>query len=373
MGYGVLDFRRRRASGFGGAFSAFGLFSGGGLGLLYNSSDMSTLFQDSLGTTPVTTAGQSNGLTLDKSQGLVLGPELVTNGDFAIVSDWSLGSGWAISGGSGNHTSGGGTGDLRQSITMENGKSYKIPWSLIATSGSALGAARINSVVLDSNMGTVGNYQAIYLKTASESGDLIFAANNLTECKLDDVSVREIPGNHATQSSGSFKSKYQAGPDRKVFDGIDDRDNTILKPTASGTLAVRMRSNTASKVAIGSQPASDGRCYIGLASDGSLAGGIGTQATSVIKGSADVRTDWVTGVLTWDGSTVTLYQDGTSVYSAAQSGAVSTTIDLTVGALNNNSTAIAFLDGDIARALVIDRAITSAEVTDLSTLWGNIS
>jgi hypothetical protein len=134
-----------------------------------------------------------------------------------------------------------------------------------------------------------------------------------------------------------------------------------------------MRGNAASKVAIGSQPASDGRCYIGLASDGSLAGGIGTQATSVIKGSTDVRTDWVTGILTWDGSTVTLYQDGVSVYSAAQSGAVNTTIDLMVGALNNNGTAAAFHAGDIARALVLNRAITATEVTDLSTLWSTIS
>jgi len=39
------------------------------------------LFQDTAGTTPVTATGQSVALWLDQSKGLVLGPELVTNGD----------------------------------------------------------------------------------------------------------------------------------------------------------------------------------------------------------------------------------------------------------------------------------------------------
>jgi hypothetical protein len=66
MGYGVLDFRRRRASGFGGSFPA-SLFASGEQGAWYDPSDLSTLFQDSAGTTPVTTAGQPVGLMLDKS------------------------------------------------------------------------------------------------------------------------------------------------------------------------------------------------------------------------------------------------------------------------------------------------------------------
>jgi len=43
------------------------LFAGGIAGAWYGPSDLSTLFQDSAGTTPVTTAGQPVGLMLDKS------------------------------------------------------------------------------------------------------------------------------------------------------------------------------------------------------------------------------------------------------------------------------------------------------------------
>ena len=57
------------------------------------------MFQDRAGTTPVTADGQTVGLILDKSKGLVLGSELVTNGDFCTdcngttldssVAEWS--------------------------------------------------------------------------------------------------------------------------------------------------------------------------------------------------------------------------------------------------------------------------------------------
>ena len=56
------------------------LFADGSQGWWYDDNDTTTLFQDSAGTTPVTAVEQFVGLQLDKSKGLVLGPELVTNG-----------------------------------------------------------------------------------------------------------------------------------------------------------------------------------------------------------------------------------------------------------------------------------------------------
>jgi hypothetical protein len=52
----------------GGAFSPASLFTAGEPGAWYDPSDLTTLFQDSAGTTPVTAAAQSVGLMLDKSQ-----------------------------------------------------------------------------------------------------------------------------------------------------------------------------------------------------------------------------------------------------------------------------------------------------------------
>lgn len=180
-------------------------------------------------------------------------------------------------------------------------------------------------------------------------------------------------GNHAALSgANTFRPIYQVTPQRLVFDGSDDRLLTTLNPTTSGTIAMRLRGTTASKVALGSQGASNGRAFLALASDGSLAAGVGADSTTTIKGSADIRNAWATGIVTWDGSTVKLYQDGTQVYSGAQNGAVNTTVPWMLGCLNNNATAASFWGGDIGAAEVIDRAMTPAEVTSLTTLWSTI-
>lgn len=58
-------------------------------GAWFDPEDMSTMFQDAAGTTPVTALEQPVGLWLDKSHGLELGPELVTNGTFDTgTSNW---------------------------------------------------------------------------------------------------------------------------------------------------------------------------------------------------------------------------------------------------------------------------------------------
>ena len=189
---------------------------------------------------------------------------------------------------------------------------------------------------------------------------------------VDNLSVKALLGNHSSQPTGGFQSKRQVSPQRSEYDGNDDFSPTLLKPTTSGTIAVRMRSDTASKVAFGSQPASDGRCYAALASDGSFAAGIGEQATSVIKGTDDMRANPFTGVITWDGTTVNLHQDGVQVYSGSQVGAVNTTVDMYEGALNANGTAGAFHDGWIAQSIVLDRVMTAAEITNLTKLWSTI-
>ena len=52
---------------FSSAFDPASLFAGGTEGAWFDPSDIDTLFQDSAGTTPVTTAGQPVGLMLDNS------------------------------------------------------------------------------------------------------------------------------------------------------------------------------------------------------------------------------------------------------------------------------------------------------------------
>jgi hypothetical protein len=83
----------------------------------------------------------------------------------------------------------------------------------------------------------------------------------------------------------------------------------------------------------------------------------------------DIRNAWHTGAVTWDGTTVKLYLDGAEVYSAAQDGAVNTTVDMFKGALNANGTAAGFWQGRIEHAIALDRVLTPAEITNITTFW----
>ena len=81
-------------------FSPAVMFSTGINGVWYDPSDLSTLYRDAAGTLPVTAVEQPVGLMLDKSKQLVLGSELVTNGDFSNgTTGWTIGAGWAVSAG----------------------------------------------------------------------------------------------------------------------------------------------------------------------------------------------------------------------------------------------------------------------------------
>jgi hypothetical protein len=360
-------------------FSPASLFAGGTEGAWLDRSDLPTLFQDRSGTTPVTAANQLDALKLDKSQGLVLGPELVTNGTFPVNT-----AGWTTAGSGVSLASVAGrlvistpfaNGGARQTITTVVGVSYKFTFSWLETTSpgntDVTTGAGSSPIINTSNY---GNYSFIFTAISTSTVlSLNISGGDSYTATYDNISVRLLPGNHAVQPTSGLTSRYQVSPFRSQYDGADDFSATPFLPTAAGTIAVRMNSTTASKVAFGSQPASNGRCYIALASDGSLAGGIGTQATAVIKGSTDIRGIWTTGILTWDGTTVTLYQDGVSVYSAAQSGAVNTTIAMHEGALNNNGTASSFTAGGIAQSIVLDRVMTASEIANITTLWSNIS
>jgi len=66
LGFG-LGLQYSRLSGGGSGFTPSNLFSNGVRGAWYDPSDLSTLFQDAAGTTPVTTDGDPVGKMLDKS------------------------------------------------------------------------------------------------------------------------------------------------------------------------------------------------------------------------------------------------------------------------------------------------------------------
>jgi hypothetical protein len=164
-------------------------------------SDFSTMFQDPAGTTPVTAVGQSVRLMLDKSRDLTLGPELVTNGTFDTATNWTLGSGWTISGGQANYAGlGVSAQSLSQSINLVAGRSYEITFTLVRQAGAFTPRIVGATVVSGTIRSTTGTFKEIITAPASPTKFEIFAGANAVG-SVDNISVREIPGNHFTQAN----------------------------------------------------------------------------------------------------------------------------------------------------------------------------
>ena len=209
-------------TGWGGGFSPLSLFAASEPGAWYDPSDLSTMFQDTAGTTPVTAAGQTVGLVLDKSKGLVLGPELVTNGDFSS----GFGTGWTnASAGTGTATITSGRlqitttdtsnrGGATQSFATIIGRFYSVVWT---AGGASIGNGQFR-VGTSSLAGDIGIYVAsaqrvVFVATATTTFvSMTTNAAATTDLFFDNISVKELPGNHATQATAASRPIYGIEP-----------------------------------------------------------------------------------------------------------------------------------------------------------------
>ena len=177
------------------------------------------------------------------------------------------------------------------------------------------------------------------------------------------------PGNHGLQATTAAQPKWQTGGLAR-FDGSDDNLLTTLNPAASFSMMFKGKITSASKVVMGSRSTTDTRVLIGTDAAGLLAGGVGADSTPTIKGGSDIRATIGVGALVFDASTVTLYWNGSPVYSGAINGSPNTTIPLRLGAFNDNGTGGSFADADTYHALAIKKALTAAQIAAITTLWG---
>lgn len=189
------------------------------------------LYQDAAGTTPVTAVEQPVGLMLDKSKGLVLGPELVSNGGFSNgTTGWSAYS--AIAGGVISNSSGsllvsnnGGT-YARGATALTGlvvGKWYKVTGTCLTSSNGAVvrvttASDAASGYVYNNTVVAVGaiNFQfaatatTLYLAVGIESAVATAVAS------FDNISVRELPGNHTYQTVSTKRGTLSARRNRLV-------------------------------------------------------------------------------------------------------------------------------------------------------------
>ena len=181
-----------------------------------------TLYQDTAGTTPVTTTGQSVGLMLDKSKGLVLGSELVTNGTFdSGITGWTKGAGTT------NPISWDSVGQrllvtndvayfasATQVISgLSIGRSYRVTGVL--SSNTVAAKLNINGLTPESIV-SVGGGIASFVFVATATSHTLQATNNQNTlggvAYWDNISVKELPGNHAVQATTANRPIYGIHP-----------------------------------------------------------------------------------------------------------------------------------------------------------------
>jgi hypothetical protein len=177
----------------------------------FDAKPVPVMYQDNAGITPVSAFEQPVGLILDKSKGLVLGTELVTNGDFSGGStNWTLGTGVAIAGGVATFTSVAAAQDsLYQLNVVTIGKRYRVSFDITSyTSGSVQFQFGAQVSVLRS---AVGTYTFDLMATPFGNANLVFKAGAAgTTLSIDNISVREVQGNHLTQATAASRPVLSA-------------------------------------------------------------------------------------------------------------------------------------------------------------------
>jgi len=218
FGLGQIGRLGALASSVARAWSPLSLWPDGisSAGMWISPRDLTSQWQDYTGTTPVVTPGtvadSSNpvGLALDIRAGApeVLGPDVVTNGDFAAGSTgWTLETDWSISGGQAHVTNASNIWAIYQA-GLTPGKTYLISFTITSLSAGGL-TPYCGDNLRDINANTVGTHTAIMV--CGSNGFLGVRASSFgTTAAVDNISFREVPGNHMLQSTSAARPLMSA-------------------------------------------------------------------------------------------------------------------------------------------------------------------
>lgn len=177
------------------------------------------MWQENTGVTPTTSGGQTIGLLLGLDQQKQVGPPLVANGDF---SDGTT-NGWidALNSPTVENVNG------RLRISSASGTSKYVGYAIPVVAGSvyeisvdyyvnvdftiiALGFTYVNDVFSSANT-PVGNgtYTFRYYADITRTIKLCLRVASTGYNEFDNISVRQILGNHAYQATAANRPKYQ--------------------------------------------------------------------------------------------------------------------------------------------------------------------
>jgi hypothetical protein len=301
-----LGIRMSGNRGAGGGFSPSVLFASGEAGDWFDPSDLSRMWQDTAGTTPVTADGQTVGLMLGQRAGANV--ELVTNGTF----DAGL-TGWV---------KGGGTADpiswdaANQRLVVTNDLAYFAAATQTLTGLTVGRSYMVTSVISDNTVNArtqisalagatskvipPGGGPADFVFTATATSHVLIVQNNENTLGgvsfFDNISVKEVALTALTQSDAAKRPAYKtsAGLHWLQFDGTNDALASAATLNLSGTdkatvlVAERIGSASGIKMVFETSATSD-------SNNGSFGGYInGTGGEAPLRGSSLARIRFAT-------------------------------------------------------------------------------
>lgn len=226
------------------------LFANNEQGFAFDFNDLSTMYQDAAGTIPVTGVGQPVGLVLDKSKGLVLGDNIVINSGFDTGSGWAKGNGWTISNGAASALNTGGS-TFSNAAVLTVGKFYQVTYSIISQTNTGSGI----SVYVGGSSGAVGiartgigTYTEILQCINGTTLEFHTRGAGAWSGSIDNVIVKELPGNHATQSTSAKRPLLKSAPNQLNYDGIDDAMTVNLSTQLTGCTVVSAIPNVGTQI-----------------------------------------------------------------------------------------------------------------------------
>ena len=283
----------------GASFNPAILFANGEQGAWFDPSDLSTLFQDSAGTT-AGAVGQAVGLQLDKSKGLAVGAELLGTGTTGLVGS-ATAAAYNTSTGAGSVTRVDGANQSFvsfASLTAINFYKVRIVNTgavdllvRAANSGGALVQTIVAGATFD---GYISGQTTYVLTTASGGGTASFTV----------TSFKHIAGNHAFQSTAASRPILRQSAGGLLYleyDGVDDFLVTnAIDFSASDKVAVfaGVRALANERIVLELSPSLDtnnGSFYVYKSSSG---WGFGSKGTVASEPNATTYVPPITNVLT---------------------------------------------------------------------------
>jgi len=313
------------------------LFRNGEVGVIYDPSDLTSMFQGRTGTTAAA-VDSPVGMLLDKSQWggktyaqvAAAATEIVTNGGFDTDTIWTKGSGWSISGGAAIAVAVPAFTVISQPYVPVAGRSYE--FTLVVgslTSGSVRAGFTGGTVVSFASVSSAGTYSFVLVADAESTSIFIGPPSGGFNGSINSLSVKEIPGNHAVAPTDTARPilRQDGSLYYLEFDGVD---GCLVTPTITpGTDKVQVFAGVRklSDASLGilaefsaSADSNNGSFYVSspLNGSGSFYSFISRGTTPIGAVTTDVAfaapiTNVLTGFGDISGDLVTLRADGVQV------------------------------------------------------------